>query len=1109
MKKRLLAIVMSLTMTLSLIPATAMAAGEERISGDQFLGLADEAGTITLKQDMVLTSTVAIQDDLTIALNGHTLTRDTTDVKSLKILMLDINAGAVTIEGPGTVTGGEFGAVNLFSPEGVIDVAGSASLTVCGGAEIKGGKIESNETIGDFATISSYSSGAITIENAKVVGLDYGNRDAGSAVYVRNKSAQVIITDSELIGGSSSNQSAGCALELYSSGGFPAEITEFPAEITNSTLTGGTTERNREGGDALYLSTGTSAIVTGGTITGGQGNSGGKGVNVAGSITLKDVTIGGGASVNSTPGVGVYCTSPAQNVTIIDCTVTGGSPLEGTTTNSAGRGMEIYGPVVLSVENSTIKGGNNNRKGGDIIGGNAIWFYDSDAADAKITLTDVVLGVGNEAAGDAVISGNYNAPAGPDAKIPANITASGKVTVEKGTLKNTTITPDKGGVTIVEKNDAQADVGENNLVVNSGGKVENHGQITYYPTASEAIENAEPGSKITVEKVEEGEKLPAPPAGTTLENKTGSEIQVGDQVVQPDEELKVYVAQVGDVKYTSLHEAIKAAKVGDTVELLTNVTVDSWTQIWNIKGIALDGKGCALKVNSIESMENHDAVFHSAGGNLFQNLTVDMSGITKPSQAQGSRAFSAAPGDSFKNVTIIGNQYVNYGITIGGSAVEEETVVVDGCTFKNLGHAVYDSESAQVENLTIQNSIFTDCDYATILRAENGTFTGNTVSDGKLNIMTEHQTITDNKFTNGSRIKFYADPKTFKKNDISSDSNLAANAGVTGVNVSENYWGGGAPSEEQLGGIDAIGQNVYYEKSTMNPEDLNTYVPPVTPPDQPSGDSSNNERAYAIVTEDDGHGSVAVSADKASAGTRITVTVKPDSGYKLDELTVTDAKNKELAVTKRSESTYTFHMADSKVTVEASFSKDGTVQKPDTRFDDVAKSAWYYKAVEYVAENGIMSGVSAREFAPNAGFSRAMLAQTLYAMSGKPDVKAEGTFSDVAANAWYADAVNWAAKKGYVSGIGDGKFAPDTSVTREQLALILYRYAGSPDVSGMAQKEFADSSSVSAYAVDAIRWAVHEGLISGMENNTLAPQGTATRAQVAQILMNFHQKLDK
>ena len=276
-----------------------------------------------------------------------------------------------------------------------------------------------------------------------------------------------------------------------------------------------------------------------------------------------------------------------------------------------------------------------------------------------------------------------------------------------------------------------------------------------------------------------------------------------------------------------------------------------------------------------------------------------------------------------------------------------------------------------------------------------------------------------------------------------------------------------------------------------------------------SSGSSDNERTYAIITEDDGNGSVTVSADEASAGTRITVTVKPDAGYELDELTVTDAKNKDLKVTKRSETTYTFHMADSKVTVEASFTKDGTVQKPDTRFDDVAKSAWYYKAVEYVAENGIMSGVSAREFAPNAGFSRAMLAQTLYAMSGKPTVKAEGTFADVAANAWYADAVNWAAEKGYVSGVGDGKFAPDASITREQMALILYRYAGSPDASGMVLREFADGDSVSAYAVDAIRWAVHEGLISGMENNTLAPQGTATRAQVAQILMNFHQKLDK
>ena len=322
------------------------------------------------------------------------------------------------------------------------------------------------------------------------------------------------------------------------------------------------------------------------------------------------------------------------------------------------------------------------------------------------------------------------------------------------------------------------------------------------------------------------------------------------------------------------------------------------------------------------------------------------------------------------------------------------------------------------------------------------------------------------------------------------------------------------PADPSRSGYDFLywtsGGNRYYAGNTIQVnENITLTANWKEQKDDSSSGSSDNERTYAIVTEDDGNGSVSVSADEASAGTRITVTVKPDAGYELDELTVTDSKNKDLKVTKRSETTYTFHMADSKVTVEASFAKDGTVQQPDTRFDDVAKNAWYYNAVEYVAENGIMSGVSAREFAPNAGFSRAMLAQTLYAMSGKPAVKAESTFADVAANAWYADAVNWAAEKGYVSGVGDGKFAPDASVTREQMALILYRYAGSPDASGMAQKEFTDSSSVSAYAVDAIRWAVHEGLISGMENNTLAPQGTATRAQVAQILMNFHQKLDK
>lgn len=236
-----------------------------------------------------------------------------------------------------------------------------------------------------------------------------------------------MVTDSTITGGSSTSNAAGNALELSTSG--------EAAEITNSTLTGGENSKSRAGGDGLYISSDASAVVSGGTLTGGQGNSGGKGVNVSGSVTLTGVTVTGGASTNSTPGVGVYCVfSPAKNVIITNCTVTGGSPAEGTTTNSAGRGMEIYGPVTLTVESSTIQGGNNNRKAGDAIGGNAIWFYDDDTIDAHITLTDTTLGVGNEAAGDAVISGNYNAPAGSGGLI-ANITAGGTLTVDSGTMK--------------------------------------------------------------------------------------------------------------------------------------------------------------------------------------------------------------------------------------------------------------------------------------------------------------------------------------------------------------------------------------------------------------------------------------------------------------------------------------------------------------------------------------------------------------------------------------------------------------------------------------------------------------------------------------------------
>ena len=206
-----------------------------------------------------------------------------------------------------------------------------------------------------------------------------------------------------------------------------------------------------------------------------------------------------------------------------------------------------------------------------------------------------------------------------------------------------------------------------------------------------------------------------------------------------------------------------------------------------------------------------------------------------------------------------------------------------------------------------------------------------------------------------------------------------------------------------------------------------------------SSGSSDNERTYAIITEDNGHGSVTVSADEASAGTRITVTVKPDAGYDLDELTVTDAKNKDLKVTKRSETTYTFHMADSKVTVEASFKLIET--EPENPFTDISKSDYFYDAVLWAVDKGITSGTSANTFSPDASCTRAQMVTFLWRANASPVVNYAMDFTDVAADAYYAEAVRLAVSEGVTAGTGDKAFSPDADCTRAQIVTFMYRDA--------------------------------------------------------------------
>ena len=173
----------------------------------------------------------------------------------------------------------------------------------------------------------------------------------------------------------------------------------------------------------------------------------------------------------------------------------------------------------------------------------------------------------------------------------------------------------------------------------------------------------------------------------------------------------------------------------------------------------------------------------------------------------------------------------------------------------------------------------------------------------------------------------------------------------------------------------------------------------------------------------------------------------------------------------------------------------------DTGFSDVAANAWYADAAQYVRDNGIMSGTSSTTFSPNATMTRAMLATVLYRAAGSPAVSGTADFLDVRAGAYYANAAAWASANGIVTGYGNGLFGSNDPVTREQIAAILWRYQGSPAVTGTA--DFTDRNAISAYAAPAAAWAKENGIVNGLSDGRFAPKSNATRAQVAVILRNL------
>lgn len=272
---------------------------------------------------------------------------------------------------------------------------------------------------------------------------------------------------------------------------------------------------------------------------------------------------------------------------------------------------------------------------------------------------------------------------------------------------------------------------------------------------------------------------------------------------------------------------------------------------------------------------------------------------------------------------------------------------------------------------------------------------------------------------------------------------------------------------------------------------------------------------YTISVDGGSHGSVSIEAEPAGTnsyyGIRneyVYIDATPNTGYKVKSVTVVDKYNDSIRVYESSTSgRYYFTMPDCNVTVKVEF----TPRVMSNPFTDVRSTDWFYDAVNYVYSEGIMDGTSVYMFSPNNATSRGMLVTILWRLAGQPVVTGT-SFSDVSSSSYYYYAVLWASKYGIVDGLGNNMFGPDQAITREQFAVILYRYAQHCGYSTSANSTlvgYADSNKISSYALTAMRWACGAGLFEGDERANLNPQGQTTRAAAAKLLMTFQENVAK
>ena len=265
-----------------------------------------------------------------------------------------------------------------------------------------------------------------------------------------------------------------------------------------------------------------------------------------------------------------------------------------------------------------------------------------------------------------------------------------------------------------------------------------------------------------------------------------------------------------------------------------------------------------------------------------------------------------------------------------------------------------------------------------------------------------------------------------------------------------------------------------------------------------SGGGGSYTPSYTVSADKTENGTITVSPKSAYKGDTVTITVKPDKGYEPDTIKVLDQNGDKVKLTEK-DGKYTFKMPDSKVEIQATFVKESEISP----FGDVSTDAYYYEAVKWAQKKGITGGIGNDLFGPNQPCTRAQIATFLWRSAGSPEPKNMSSFSDVPVDSYYAKAVAWAVENGITSGTGEGKFSPNSTCTRAQAVTFLYRASGSPTVSDSAV--FGDVAANAFYA-DAVAWAVANGVTNGTTSSTFSPDNGCIRAQIVTFLYRAFNK---